>query len=165
MIMFLVSQVWRWRVVSAGSGGGSGGQPGLAGEVVEGGVVGAGGCPQPGGGWRAGVGELGQAGDQQALGEPGEEQGLAEAGWGDLVAEAVRDALDEAVDAEPPQVVGDLPAGHGLGVKPQQGREVVAQVAVGETVGQQPEDAQGGQQGLHAGADDAASRRCGCRPG
>ena len=73
---------------------------------------------------------------------------------GDLVAEAVRDALDEAVDAEPPQVVGELPAGHGLGVKPQQGREVVAQVAVGETVGQQPEDAQRRQQGLHARAGE-----------
>jgi hypothetical protein len=132
----------------------SGGDPGVADEVVEGGVAGAGGCAQSGRGGRAGVGELGQAGNQQAPGEPGEEEGLAEAGGGDLVAEAVRDALDKAVDAEPPQVAGDLPAGHGLRVKPRQGREVAAQVAVGETIGQQPEDAQGGEQGLHAGAGD-----------
>ena len=67
----------------------------MAGEVVEGGVVGAGGCPQPGGGWRAGVGEFGHAGDQQALGEPGEEEGLPDAGDGDLVAEGPGDAFDE----------------------------------------------------------------------
>ena len=98
--------------------------------------------------------QLGQAGDQQPLGEAGQEQCLADAGEGDLVAEGARDAFDEAVDAEPPQVVADLPAGHGLGSEPQQGREAGAQVAVGETVGQQPEDAQGGEQGLHAGAGD-----------
>jgi hypothetical protein len=40
------------------------------------------------------------------------------------------------------------------GVSPSRGREAVAQVAVGETVGQQPEDAQDGEQGLHAGAGE-----------
>ena len=54
-----------------------GGESGLAGEVVEGSVVGAGGGAQLGGCWPAGIGELGKAGDQQALGEPGQEQGLA----------------------------------------------------------------------------------------
>jgi len=132
----------------------SGGEPGVAGEFVEGGVVGTVGGPQPGRDWRAGVDELGQAGYEQALGEPGEESCLADAGNGDLVAEAVRDPLDETVDAQPPELVGDLPAGHGLWVKPRQGREAVSQVAVGETVGQQPEGAQGGQQGLHARAGD-----------
>src|SRR5258708_39937763 len=61
------------------------------------------------------------------------------------------------MDAEPPEIVSNLPAGHGLGVKPQQGREVGAQVAVGETVGQQPEGADGGEQGLYAGAGDRHS--------
>jgi hypothetical protein len=65
--------------------------------------------------WRAGVGELGEAGDQQPLGESGEESGLPHASGGDLVAEGARDAVDEAVGAEPPHVVGDLPAGHGIG--------------------------------------------------
>lgn len=80
---------------------GLGGEPGLAGEVVKGAVVGAGGGTQRGGCWRAGVGELGLAGDQQMLGEPGEEECLADSGPGDLVAEGGRDALDETVDAEP----------------------------------------------------------------
>ena len=132
----------------------SGSEPGVADEVVEGGVVGAGGCLQPGRGGRAGVSEFGQAGDQKVTGEPGEEEGLADTGGGDLVAEGAGDAADEAVDAQPPEVVGDLPAGHGLGDEPRQGREVVAQVAVGEAVGQQPEGAQGGEQGLHARAGD-----------
>lgn len=59
MIMELVSQIWRWRLISAGRRDRLGSQSCLAGEVVEGGFVGAGGCPQPGGGWRAWVGELG----------------------------------------------------------------------------------------------------------
>ena len=48
---------------------------------------------------------------QEPLGEPGEKEGLAEAGEGDLVAEAMRDAADEAVDAQPPQAVGGHPGG------------------------------------------------------
>jgi hypothetical protein len=35
--------------------------------------------------------------------------------------------------------------------EPQQGREAGAQVAVGENVGHQPEDAQSGEPSLHAG--------------
>jgi hypothetical protein len=61
--------------------------------------------PAAGRDWQAGVGELGEAGDQEPLGEPGEEQGLTDADCGDLIAEAVRDAADEAVDAQPPEVV------------------------------------------------------------
>jgi hypothetical protein len=51
------------------------------------------------------AGKLGQAGDEQPLGQAGQEQCLPDAGGGDLIAEAVRDALDEPVDAEPSQVV------------------------------------------------------------
>ena len=45
----------------------------------------------------------------------------------------------------------------------QQGRDVSAQVAVGETAGQQPKDAEGGEQGLHTAA--AASPAVRVRPG
>jgi hypothetical protein len=46
--------------------------------------------------------------------QAGEEQGVAEPGLGDLVAVGAGDALDEAMDAEPAQVIGELPAGHVL---------------------------------------------------
>lgn len=57
---------------------------------------------QAGGGWGAGVGELGQAGDEQPLGDAGEEQGLADALAGDEVAVGAGDLADRTVDAEPP---------------------------------------------------------------
>lgn len=82
--------------------------------------------------------------------QPGEEQGVAEPGVGDLVAVGAGDPLDEAVGAQPPEVVGELPAGHVLIAAAEERREVGAQVAVGESVGQQPEGAQGRQQGLDA---------------
>ena len=97
--------------------------------------------------------------------QAGEEQGLRDAGAGDLVAEGVRDALDEPVLAQPPEVVGDLPRGDGLGGHAEQWREDGAQVAVGEAVGKQPEHAQGGEQGMDAGVGEAQARRRGCRPG
>ena len=81
------------------------GEPGVAGEVVDGCVVGAGGGSEPGGDGRIGVGQAGQARDEQALGQAGEERCRADAGGGGLVAEAAGDAVDEPVDAEPPQVV------------------------------------------------------------
>ena len=59
----------------------------------------------------------------------------------------MRDALDEPVQPQPPEVVGDLPAGHEIGSLPEQGRQVAAQVGVGEAVGQQAEDAQDVQEG------------------
>jgi hypothetical protein len=53
------------------------------------------------------------------------------------------DALDEAVDAQSSEVAGDLPAGHVLISPTKERREVGAEFAVGESVGQQPEGAQG----------------------
>ena len=87
--------------------------------------------------------------------EAGEEQRVREAGVGDLVAEGVRDAFDEPVQAQAAQVVGHLPGGHGLGGHAEEGRQDGAQVAVGEAAGQQPEDAQGGEQGVDAGVAEA----------
>ncbi len=78
-----------------------------------------------------------------------------------LVAVGAGDAFDELVGAEPAQVVGDLAGGDG-GQAAELGGEV-AQVAVGEAAGQEPEDQQGGEQGLDAGLGEAAGRGCGCR--
>src|SRR6266699_5256819 len=120
-----------WRVVFGGWNGWSGGDAGMAGEVVDGGLVGAVGSAQGGGCGRAGVGDLGQAGSQHPVVNACQELGGAHAGVGDLVAEGVRDALYQPVQPQPPQVVGDLPAGHEIGGFPEQGCQVVAQDGVG----------------------------------
>ena len=127
----------------------------LACEVVEGGLVGAGGGAQPGWRGRAGVGELGQAGAEQVVVGVGEQQGFVESGVGDLVAAGFRDAGDEAVFAEAAQVVGHLPGGDVLGRLAEEGRDQGAQLAVGEPAGQQPVDEQGLQQGVDAGVAEA----------
>jgi hypothetical protein len=59
------------------------------------------------------------------------------------------------VDAQSSEVVGDLPAGHVLIAPAEERREVGAEVAVGESVGQQPERAQGREQGLDALVSEA----------
>src|SRR6266516_388911 len=95
-----------------GSPGGwvSGGEASAAGEVIDRGFVGACGGAEPGVRGRAGAGDLGHAGDEEPLAQPGEEEGLADAAGGDLIPVGARDALDDAVRAEPPQVVSDLAA-------------------------------------------------------
>jgi hypothetical protein len=87
--------------------------------------------------------------------EAGEIPGRAHPGVGDPVAEGSGNALDEAVQAQPSQVVSDLPAGHEVGGLPEQGRQVAAQVGVGEAVRQQAEDAQDGEESLGAGVGEA----------
>jgi hypothetical protein len=69
------------------------------GEVVEGGLVGAVGGPQPGWGGRVRVGDLGEPGAQEMVVGVGEQQRVAESGVGDLVAAGVGDAGDEPVGA------------------------------------------------------------------
>ncbi|GAA1019650.1 hypothetical protein Aple_060470 [Acrocarpospora pleiomorpha] len=75
---------------------------------------------------------------------------MTQAGLGDLVAVGVRDALDEAVFAEPPQVVGGLTGAdrsrpvHWFA---EEFGEQVAQVLVGEP-GVAPEYEQDVQEGL-----------------
>ncbi len=63
--------------------------------------------------------------------------------------------FDEAVEAEPSEVVGHLACGHGLGVDAEEGREVSAEVAVGEPVGQESEHDDGGEQGVDARVAEA----------
>jgi hypothetical protein len=106
-------------------------------------AVGAVGGAQGGRDGRGLPGELGEPWAQEPCVQAGEEQGVAEPGFGGLVAVGAGDPFDEAVDAQPSEVVGDLPAGHVLIVRAVLRREVGAEVAVGEAVGQQPEGAQG----------------------
>ena len=119
--------------------------------VVQGSVVSVGSGADRGG---LVVGEVGQPGSQDPVMDPDQEQGPFGAGGGEPVAVGAGDAFDDTVGAQAPQVVGHLPGGDGLGRSAEQGREQGAQVAVGESAGQEPEDQQGVQQGL-----DAAGRR------
>ena len=138
-------------------GSGLGSQVCVAGQVVEGRLVGAGRCPQRGWPRRAGVGEFGQSGAEQVVVGVGEQQGVLEADVGDLVAAGFRDALDEAVGAEASQVVGHLPGGDVLGCLSEEGRDQDAQVTVGEPVRKQPVDEQGLQERVHADVAKAQS--------
>jgi len=97
--------VWRLGRREPGSGdrGWSGGDGCLLGELGDGCLVGAVCLAQPGAGGRAGVGELGETGDEDPAGQAGEEQGEGQAVVGDLVGAAVRDAVDDLVGAEPAQ--------------------------------------------------------------
>jgi len=80
--------------------------------------------------WIVGGGDRGGEDSVVGLGE--DERG-PEAVFGGEIAVAVGDALDQAVDAESPQVVGGLSGGDGAGEESQQRREVRSQVAIGET--------------------------------
>ena len=107
---------------------------GVAGEVVEGGLVCAGCCVQARGAGRIWGVEFGQPGAQQVVVGVGAQQGMLQPAVGDPVAADFRDAFDDAVDAEPAPVVGRLSGGDVLG----SGTEVGAQITVGEPVREQP---------------------------
>ena len=107
---------------------------GVAGDVVEGLLVGAVGGPQPGRGGRVGVGGFGEPGPQEMVVGVGEQQRAGQAGVGDLVAAGPGHPVDEPVGVEPPQVVGHHPGGDVLGCLAEQGRNQGAQVTVGEAV-------------------------------
>jgi hypothetical protein len=66
-------------------------------------------------GW-CGVGELGEAGLGETGANMGSEHGVVEPGVGNSVAVAVRDPCDQAVRAEPAQVVADLASADLVGV-------------------------------------------------
>ena len=80
---------------------------GLGREVGDRGPVGAVGLAERAAGRRAGAGDLGESGDDDAPGQAGEEQSGGQAVGGELVGAAVRDAFDDLVGAEPAQVVAD----------------------------------------------------------
>ena len=85
--------------------------------------------------------------------DAGEEHGVAQAGAGDLVAVGVRDALDEAVLAQPAEVVGGLAGcdeSGAVGRAAEVFAEQAAPVLVEEPAGLQPEDQQDVQERLCA---------------
>ena len=79
---------------------------------------------------------------------------MAQAAVGDLVAAAVRDALDDLVGAEPAQVVADLAAGHVLWRFPELGGEVVRRSRLVKPVGRS-RGAAGAEEGLDAVVGEA----------
>ncbi len=90
---FLLSQVCgRWYRAR-----GSGGESGVADDVVDGGLVCGGGGAELAG-W-CGGGELGEPGGQDAVVQAGEEHGGLESGVGDAVAAGFRCPVDEMVAA------------------------------------------------------------------
>jgi hypothetical protein len=72
------------------------------------------------------VGELSQAGLQQSGVDVGEQHGVVHPGVGDAVAVAAGDAGDQAVGAEPAQVVADPAGGDLVGCAAEQFGEQVA---------------------------------------
>src|SRR3990172_1903712 len=84
-----------------------------------------------------------------------EQQRGLEAWARDLVAPGPGDALDQAVEAQAPQVVGHPSLGDLAGREAQQGGELIAKLAVGEAAGTEPEEEQRQEQGLHARISEA----------
>ena len=76
----------------------------------------------------------------------GEEDSDAQAQVGDAVPVAVRDPFDQAMQAQPAQVIGRAPGGVGVGGHPQGLGHPGAQGGVAESFGQGEEQTQGGEQ-------------------
>lgn len=118
--------------------------------IVEGGFGG----PDGFGHWQFGIGyarrDDGQAGPHQAVIEAGIEDGGAQAFGGDAVAVSFRDALDEAVEAQPTQVVGDLSRAQLAGLFSQQWSDMLADILVGECAVDEKEQQQDVQESLYA---------------
>ena len=127
------------------------------GEFVKGGLVGASGVVELRFAWWARVACQSEAGSEQVVVGVGEQQRVLQPGVGDGVAAGAGDAFDESVGAQAPQVVGHLAGGDVLGSFAEEGRDEGAQVTVGESVGQQPVDEQGLQQGVNSGVAEAQS--------
>ena len=94
---------------------------------------------------------------EQAVVGSGEEQGNAQAEVGDVVTEAFGDALDEAVQAEPAQLIGDGALGDRGRVAPRQRRQMSAQVGRPETSKLTEQD-ESMQQGVDALVGKAQTR-------
>src|SRR5207247_11407704 len=98
----------------------------------------------------AGGQDRAQAGTEDAGVDAREEEDGAETSGGEPVVMAAGDAPDEAVQAQASEVVGHPAGGHEAGVYAQQLSQGLAQVAIGETAGQEAEQDQGAEQGLRA---------------
>ena len=95
------------------------------------------GAPQPRRHVEVGTCNLGHSSDEQPAVGAGEKQRRPKAEVGDEVAVGTRDAFDQAVQAQPSEVVAHLALGHGAGRESERLSEELSQVMVGEPVGRQ----------------------------
>jgi hypothetical protein len=100
----------------------------------------------------------GEGGMQQAVAGAGEEESDAQAEVGDAMAEAVRHALDRAVETQAAQLTGGGALGDRLRMAGRQSRKVVAQVGGAEALRELPEQDEGLQQRAEAGVGEAQAR-------
>jgi len=100
----------------------------------------------------------GHAGPEDSGLHPRDEQRQAEPKGRDLVALALGGACDQPVQAQAPEVVGQPSGRERPGGQPEQGRHVLSELRRGEPVGEQPEDHQRAEEGLHAGVSEAQGR-------
>jgi hypothetical protein len=109
----------------------------------------------------------GRGGAREDVGEPRaqhagvdarEEEGGPEPGGGDLVAVRSVDPGDEPVEPQAAELVGQAARGQCVRHDTQQAREQRAQVAIGEALGEQPEDHKRAEQCLDARVSEAERR-------
>src|ERR1700686_1406305 len=86
------------------------------------------------------------------------EDGGAQSLWRDAVAVSFRDALGEAMEAQPTQVVGDLSGAQLAGLFPQQWSKMLAYILVGKCALDEKEQQQDVQESLHARIGEAQRR-------
>src|SRR6266852_4031293 len=111
--------------------------------------------------WKRG----GQSRTQQSVVGAGKEQRCAQAELGDAIAEAVRQALDQAVEAQASQLVGDGALGDRLRIAAGQSRKMLAQIARAEALCKLAEQDDGMQEGVDAriGKTQTRSTLAACR--
>src|SRR5258708_35568435 len=101
----------------------------------------------------------GKASPHRAVIEAGIEDGGAQSLWRDAVAVSFRDALGEAMEAQPTQVVGDLSGAQLAGLFPQQWSKMLAYILVGKCALDEKEQQQDVQESLHAWIGETQRRR------
>src|SRR6266481_333572 len=104
--------------------------------------------------WKRG----GEAWAQEAVVEASEEQGGAEAEVGDAIAEAVGQALDQAVQAQSSQLISDGALRDRVRIAARQSRKMMAQVGRAEAFRELPEQDDGVPQGVDACIGKAQTR-------
>src|SRR4249919_155168 len=100
----------------------------------------------------------GQCGSQRAVIEPGVEQGSSQSLGSDAVSVRFLNALDECVQTQATQVVGDPSRGELARLLSEQWSKVLAQMLVGECALDEKEQKQDLQQGLNARIGEAQRR-------
>jgi len=107
--------------------------------------------------WRGGH-HVREAGAEQTRIRTGEEEGAAQTGLGDAVAVRRGRAGDEAVQAQAAELVAHHPGGHGAGSEAQQRRQDGAQLTIRKALGEETEEHQRAQHGLHTRVGKAERR-------